>query len=198
MYISKKFLSQLSEVSVRNTKKVIGCGIVVDFIPTKPKGYEFLICRRANIANREDKSSSRQSWDNEGAKIWEVPGGTVKNSESTVEGVRREVFEETGMYVSVGDYVGSFMQNNLEIAFYICHPIKKIIKLSEEHDMYQWIRNLKDVKDLVTPKTFTMLQKAKKMLLDKRKKLSDEFKRNKSKMTVVDKAPKLKRLDYYP
>lgn len=39
---------------------------------------------------------------------WEVPGGVLELDESFVEGVRREVFEETGIRVTVGRLTGVY------------------------------------------------------------------------------------------
>lgn len=39
---------------------------------------------------------------------WEAPGGVLELNESFEEGVRREIFEETGMYVTVGRLTGVY------------------------------------------------------------------------------------------
>ncbi|MCW2960516.1 MAG: MutT/nudix family protein [Thermoleophilia bacterium] len=39
---------------------------------------------------------------------WDVPGGFMEEGEDAVEGARREIREETGVEVTVGEFVGAF------------------------------------------------------------------------------------------
>ncbi len=41
-----------------------------------------------------------------GAELWSVPGGKVETGEYLVQAVQREVLEETGLSVEVGDLLG--------------------------------------------------------------------------------------------
>ncbi|MBA2273990.1 MAG: NUDIX domain-containing protein [Actinobacteria bacterium] len=41
-----------------------------------------------------------------GARLWSVPGGKVEPSEYLVQAVKREVWEETGLSIEVGDLLG--------------------------------------------------------------------------------------------
>ncbi len=42
-----------------------------------------------------------------GEGLWSIPGGRVEPGESAVQAVRREVFEETGLRIDVGDVLGT-------------------------------------------------------------------------------------------
>jgi 8-oxo-dGTP diphosphatase len=45
---------------------------------------------------------------NYGSGNWTLPGGRLEKNESPVEGVKREVFEETGYEVNVTGYIGTY------------------------------------------------------------------------------------------
>lgn len=42
------------------------------------------------------------------AGLWDVPGGFLEEGEDPVAGLRRELLEETGLEIEVGDFVGTF------------------------------------------------------------------------------------------
>jgi ADP-ribose pyrophosphatase YjhB (NUDIX family) len=42
------------------------------------------------------------------AGLWDVPGGFLEEGEDPVAGLRRELLEETGLEIEVGDFVGVF------------------------------------------------------------------------------------------
>jgi 8-oxo-dGTP pyrophosphatase MutT (NUDIX family) len=49
---------------------------------------------------------------------WGLPGGSVEVGESVTEAVKREVFEETGLRVSVRRLVGVYSQPDLQVVRY--------------------------------------------------------------------------------
>lgn len=82
--------------------------------------------------------------------LWELPGGGTDFGENPQEALKREVFEEVGLSVSVGkpltveDY---FMENDHEKihrveVFYLCSLIDTTqeVQLSFEHSAYKWVK----------------------------------------------------------
>ena len=42
------------------------------------------------------------------AGLWDVPGGFLEEGESPLDGLRRELLEETSLSIEIGDFVGVF------------------------------------------------------------------------------------------
>ena len=98
---------------------------------------------------------------------WDVPGGRIENNENAIEGLLREIKEETGLLeVKVGNpfAVGDWypLINNVRThivgTFVECFSPFGIVKLGEDHDAYEWIdpesyKNYKMVKAL--PEAFS-------------------------------------------
>lgn len=78
---------------------------------------------------------------------WQLPGGRINPGEPFLDGLKREIKEETGLDVTVGDpvYVGEWfpvikdVPNQIVGVFFICTPLTDEVVLSEEHDTYQWV-----------------------------------------------------------
>ena len=79
--------------------------------------------------------------------IYEFPGGHINFGEEIVEGLQREVYEELGMKVRVGDSFYTFAYTNpikgshsLEVVYFatFSDPIEKIKINSEDHATYRW------------------------------------------------------------
>lgn len=93
----------------------------------------------------------------EGTNIgrYHVPGGRINPGEPFLEGLHREVMEETGLKVEVGEplYVGEWfptikgVPNQIVAIFFLCKPLTDEVRLSEEHDDYKWI-NAEELKQL--------------------------------------------------
>lgn len=56
-----------------------------------------------------------------GEGLWSIPGGRVEPGESDAEAVAREVREETGLLVRVGEYAGTIRRPGPQGATYEVH-----------------------------------------------------------------------------
>lgn len=83
-----------------------------------------------------------------------LPGGTVEEGETVIQALEREITEETGLKLKVTDPVWVWQSNHigkelLGIVFNVAEIIQKNaqIKLSSEHDKYQWLKYDDLIKD---------------------------------------------------
>lgn len=82
---------------------------------------------------------------------WGFPGGRINPGEPFLEGLQREVMEETGLEIATQApfYVGEWFPvikgqpNQIVAIFFACTPrsgtLETDVRLSEEHDEYRWI-----------------------------------------------------------
>jgi 8-oxo-dGTP diphosphatase len=76
-----------------------------------------------------------------------LPGGRINPGEVFLDGLKREVAEETGLEVRVVRPVHvdewrpviKGVLNQIVGMFMLCEPVTREIVLSEEHDDYRWI-----------------------------------------------------------
>lgn len=89
---------------------------------------------------------------------WELPGGRLATDENPVEGLKREIVEETGLTIEVAEivaansWVNSDEQDRLAI-HYKCYSTKQPIEMSEEHVDWRWIAPTEVHKLLCEPQT---------------------------------------------
>lgn len=102
----------------------------------------------------------------EGTQIerWGCPGGRINPGEPFLDGLRREVVEETGLTLLSQEpfYVGEWFpeikgqKNHIVAIFFACTPtdgtVETDVKLSEEHDAYRWVTEAEArTLDIVSP-----------------------------------------------
>ncbi|MFI6844949.1 NUDIX domain-containing protein [Kitasatospora sp. NBC_00085] len=72
---------------------------------------------------------------------WEPPGGVLELTETVEDGVRREIYEETGIKVSVERLTGIYKNINRGIVALVfrCHPEGGAERLSDESTAIDWL-----------------------------------------------------------
>ncbi|WP_179853098.1 NUDIX hydrolase [Streptomyces sp. 1331.2] len=72
---------------------------------------------------------------------WEPPGGVLELAESVEDGVRREVYEETGVKVGVERLTGVYknMSRGIVALVFRCRPESEAMRLSEESVEVGWL-----------------------------------------------------------
>lgn len=81
---------------------------------------------------------------NEITGIWDIPGGRINIGEEPIDGLKREIFEETGLELNkikqILDASTVFQNEEKQIVriTYLCTVKNSNLKLSEEHTDYKW------------------------------------------------------------
>lgn len=79
---------------------------------------------------------------------WDVPGGRINAEEPILDGLRREVMEECGLEVEIGEVLA--VHENFSVikaedchiirVFYQVKPLSNKVILSGDHDKYEWMQ----------------------------------------------------------
>lgn len=78
---------------------------------------------------------------------WDVPGGRIQPEEKLLDGLKREVKEESGLEVAPGPVLGVFETFptikgepcHIVRIYFRCEAKSGEVSLSGDHDMYEWI-----------------------------------------------------------
>ena len=85
------------------------------------------------------KRSSKENY----SGVWEFPAGSVEKDESFENAAKRELEEETNIYVNKIDLIGKFYRTKdkepVEFHFFLADVETSEISLSEEHDAFKWL-----------------------------------------------------------
>ena len=77
-------------------------------------------------------------------ETWELPGGRMGAAEAPIVGLKREVTEETGLSVTVGEPIHTAAWRNdvgrgrFSVVYY-CEAETTDVELSDEHCDYEWV-----------------------------------------------------------
>jgi len=105
---------------------------------------------------------------------WDFPKGHIEKGEKEVETIKREIKEETGLkdirfikgYREVIKYFFKFEGKNIfkTVVFYLAETKNKEIKISFEHQGYQWLSFDKALKKVTYKNAKELLKKANSLL----------------------------------
>lgn len=100
-------------------------------------------------------------------KMWDLPGGHIEKGETFEESLKREVKEETGLNVEVGPIIRivefekdheAFAQEKRGLRF-ICWTKDKEVKLTNEHEEFEWLEFDKAIGKFSSKKGFELEKK---------------------------------------
>lgn len=85
---------------------------------------------------------ARRAPDQSGAGEWEFPGGKVESSETHIQALHREIFEELHIEIEVrsfiADHVVNYPQKTVHLHFYLCEA-KTFQTSLTDHDAAEWV-----------------------------------------------------------
>ncbi|WP_413578443.1 (deoxy)nucleoside triphosphate pyrophosphohydrolase [Bdellovibrio sp. HCB290] len=102
----------------------------------------------AAVIRKKDDSEKRillvrRGPDQSGAGHWEFPGGKVEISESPEQALHREIDEELGIHIAIGDFVGeldfAYPNKTIRLRVYEATTTDTQITLTE-HDAFKWVK----------------------------------------------------------
>ena len=124
----------------------MSCGFALAAKSVFVRNDKALILRRSEKEIKSSVLNKNEKWD--------LPGGSVHFHENCIEGMLREISEETALKVRVVKPIRVFdainSQIHMTIVTYVCIYRSGEVKLSEEHDRYYWL-TLKEAEEMHLP-----------------------------------------------
>jgi len=101
------------------------------------------------IVNDEGRALIIQRRDN---GHWEPPGGILEHGETIEDGLRREVYEETGLRVKPGHLTGVYqnMRRNIVALVFRCEVVGGQLTENDEAAAFAWVTT-SEIAGLMTP-----------------------------------------------
>ena len=111
---------------------------------------ESLITQAAFLCNKQSEMLILKLPD----QRWQLPGGKLQYNENWLDGVLREIQEETGIVdiiVHAPLYVDNWhtVTHHYYRTYFLCTTRQKNIHLSNDHIDYKWIKTKKEIEHLV-------------------------------------------------
>jgi 8-oxo-dGTP diphosphatase len=84
---------------------------------------------------------------------WEFPGGQVELGEDLITALQREVWEETGITVTVGNLVGVYSntQSHIVMFDFLCHYVSGVPTPSAESLEVEWVEREEVLPRIIRP-----------------------------------------------
>ena len=124
-------ISHDSEIAARGQQVITACAFIT---------HEFDGVRKVFLPKRADTKKFLPG-------IYELPGGHIDYGEDIVDGLKREIMEEFGMHVEVGDPFAAFTYMNdvkgshsVEVIYHarFTDPLENIVIHPEDHSEFHW------------------------------------------------------------
>ncbi|MBU0636391.1 NUDIX domain-containing protein [Candidatus Micrarchaeota archaeon] len=106
----------------------------------------FRLAAKGFILNENKKLLvvKRSNYTKQKPGIWELPGGRLEPGENPINGVQREIKEETGLEINVLEPISvrhfkRVDKQTVTLLIFLCELKSGTIQLSNEHDSHNWI-----------------------------------------------------------
>ena len=117
----------------------------------KPTGLVLHVAAKGVVVNSKGEvlivREAKTYDEGTGEGRYHLPGGRLNEGESYIDGLHREIREETGLDIEPGRpvYVGEWrptikgIPRQIIAIFTVCTPKSTTVRLSEEHDHFAWV-----------------------------------------------------------